>query len=157
MGGCIWLAFNYASSTDSEAKKYAEEVVQKLAVQHDPNFLARNLSEKGKMDVGIIRQQEITENFRRMGVPRGPLKTTGKIIYESKEGPKEPVGRFQTELRYAAAKGRFFLEVARRHARWEIDGLYVQWQFPQTPTPAPAAIASPTPTETPGPTIAPQP
>jgi hypothetical protein len=150
IGGCIWLAYNYASSTDSEAENYAREVVQKLTVDHDANFLAHNLSAKGRLEIPPISRQTLIENFVRLGQPRRPFDLKGTVAYRTQSGAKEPVGHYQTVLHYPNAEGQLDL-VARRHARWEIDGLNVQWSFPaqqeaqaQTPTPTLAPTAAPT-------------
>jgi hypothetical protein len=152
IGGCIWLAFNYASSTGSEAENYAREVVQKLTVDHDANFLTRNLSQRGRIELGPISQQTLIENFVRLGQPQRPFKLKGNVTYRSQSGAKEPVAHYQTTLRYPNAEGQLDL-VARRYSRWEIDSLSVQWSFPaqaeasaqaQTPVPTPAPTAAPT-------------
>jgi len=142
IAGCIWLAINYASSTDKEAKEYAERVVQRLAVNHDANFLSRNLSEKGKLNCGLIRQQELIQNFTGLGVPRRPFKITGQVTYRTEKGPKEPVGRYRTVLAYPSAQVTLDLQVAR-HVRWEIDGIGTEWKFHQLPTPTPSPTPSP--------------
>ena len=147
IAGCIWLAINYASSTDKEAQEYAERVVQSLAVNHDANFLAHNLTEKGRLNCGLIRQQELIDNFTRLGVPRRPIKVTGKVTYRTEKGPKEPFGQFRTVLSYPLAQVTLDLAVARR-ARWGIDGIGTEWKFsqPPSPTPSPTPSASPSPT-----------
>ncbi len=139
VGGCIWLYFNYVSSTDSEARDYVEQVVRKLTVDHDAKYLARNLSEKGQMDFGYSRQQQAMQSLTRLGAPRRPFQINGKVAYRSEAGPKEPIGRFQTFLHYPTAEGELDLDVARRNARWEIDSIIIQWKdFLQSPSPAPS-------------------
>jgi len=144
IGGCIWLALNYASSTDKEAQQFAERAVEQLAVEHDPQFLVRNLSEKGKLNCGLIRRQEMIQNFTRLGVPRRPFKITGKVAYQTEKGAKEPIGNFRTVLVYPNAQVSMDLMISRQ-ARWVIDGIGTEWKLKElpTPTPGPSATASP--------------
>ncbi len=146
VGACFWLYTKYLSSTDSEAHDYAAKFVEKITVDHDAKYLARNLSEKGKMNFGYIRQQEEIQGLTRLGAPRRPIKVEGKVAYASAAGSKEPVGQFHAPLHYPEAEGDFYLHVARRHARWEVDSFLIKWKkLPPPPTPIP----TPTPSEAP--------
>jgi hypothetical protein len=146
VGTCYWLYTKYLSSTDSEARDYAAQFVEKITVDHDAKYLARNLSEKGKMNFGYIRQQETIQGLTKLGAPRRPFQVEGKVAYGSGAGAKEPIGRFHAPLHYPEADGEFNLQIARRHARWEVDTFFIKWKkLPPAPTPIPTVTPTPAP------------
>jgi hypothetical protein len=103
----------------NEGLAFGKEAIQRIAVQHDANFLTSSLGPQAKLDLPPIAQQELMTRLQQLGTPVGPLNVQGDITFESQFF--EPRGMFSTQLNYPAGTARIDLAISHPVGRWQID------------------------------------
>src|ERR1700730_14931487 len=68
IGAGAWWLFNNKKTMDREARAFAREFVQRVAVNHDPAFFAEHLSPQTKLEFPPSRQQSVMGKLQEMGV-----------------------------------------------------------------------------------------
>lgn len=125
---CGWLAWQYTSSTEDEARVYAARTLDRLVFAHDAKYLAANLSTVALPGYPASQQRYAIACLTKLGVPVAPLKLEGAVTFSSDPGARDPKGHFESHVVYPAADARFYLDVARRHGVWRIDLFSFGWQ-----------------------------
>jgi hypothetical protein len=115
----FWLLFNYRNNTRNEGRAFGKEVIQRLAIQHDANFLASSLGPQAKLDLPPLAQQDLIAKLQQLGAPVGPPNVQGDITFQSQFF--EPRGLFTAQLNYPAAAMRMDVAISHPVGRWQID------------------------------------
>src|ERR1051326_6092103 len=82
VGGLLWYLYSTKQQTDKEARVFGREVVEKLAVGHDLNFLSAHLSPQARLDLPPSQQQFMITEMQQLGVPTQPIKIDENITWE---------------------------------------------------------------------------
>jgi hypothetical protein len=136
VGAWWWLNSNKQSSA-KEGRDFANEAIQKIAVQHDINFFNARLSPQARMNFPASAQQEFINEIVKLGAPVRPVDVQGKIEFNSQFF--EPHGSFHSRIYYPARYADMDLTISHPVGRWQIDEIAFIPQREQPAMPAPAA------------------
>jgi len=137
VGAWWWLNSNKQNSA-KEGRDFANEAVQKIAVQHDGNFFISRLSPQMRMAFAApTAQQEFMNEIAKLGAPVRPPDVQGKIEFTSQFF--EPHGSFHARIYYPARYADMDLTISHPVGRWQIDEIAFIPQREQPAIPAPAA------------------
>jgi len=136
-GAWWWLNSNKENSA-KEGTDFANEAIQKIAVQHDGNFFISRLSPQMRMAFAApTAQQEFMNEIVKLGAPVRPVDVQGKIEFNSQFF--EPHGSFHARIYYPARYADVDLTISHPVGRWQIDQIAFIPQSEQPGMPAPAA------------------
>lgn len=149
LGGAVW--FVYSSRTDGQknARKFADEVIQKVVVEYDEKFLDLRLSTPARANYSAMWRAKMFRYLREFGQLSKPVETTGTVSFTSHF--YDPRGMFQSKLTYPTMTARFEVIVSRSMTNWQIDQIDLIWNPPPTPSPTPGPSLTPSPTPSPTP------
>ena len=137
VGAWWWLNSNKQNSA-KEGRDFANEAVQKIAVQHDGNFFISRLSPQMRMAFAApTAQQEFMNEITKLGAPVRPPDVQGKIEFTSQFF--EPHGSFHARIYYPARYADMDLTISHPVGRWQIDQIAFIPQPEQPVMPAPVA------------------
>jgi hypothetical protein len=140
LGGAWWWLNSNKQNSAKEGRDFANELVQKIVVQHDLNFFASRLSPQARMNFAApTAQQEFMNEIARHGTPVGPINLQGKIEFQSQFF--EPHGRFQARINYPAEYAELDFTISHPVGRWQIDE--ITFIPPQRPAAGPALAPPP--------------
>lgn len=121
IGGAFWWLFSTKSEAAKEGREFANEAVQRLAVQHDITFLEAHLSPAAKMDMTPPLQKNLIETLTQLGVPAQPIPVDGQIVFESQFF--EPHGSFTAQLNYPGRPGKLEFSISHPAGMWKLDNV----------------------------------
>jgi hypothetical protein len=145
LGGAWWYLNSNKQNSAKEGRDFANEVFQKIAVQHDINFFNARLSPQARMNFPASAQQEFMGDIVRLGAPVRPIDVQGKVEFQSQFF--EPHGSFQGRIYYPAKYADMNINISHPVGRWQIDeiGFIPQRDQPGMPAPAAAPQTAPAP------------
>jgi hypothetical protein len=156
VGGAVW--FLYSSKRDGErnARAFANEVVQRVALNYDDKYLHVHLSPEAQTKYLASWRERLFQNLRAFGPVKQPIPLTGDVQFSSYFF--EPHGSFKAELVYPTMTAGLELYITRGMTVWQVDDINLTWTPPPTPTPSPtpSPAASPSPAPSPTPEEKPQ-
>jgi hypothetical protein len=150
LGGAWWWLNSNKENSAKEGRDFANEAIQKIAVQHDGNFFISRLSPQMRMAFAApTAQQEFMNEIVKLGAPVRPVDVQGKIEFTSQFF--EPHGSFHARIYYPARYADIDLTISHPVGRWQIDQIAFipQAEQPGMPQTAPAPQA-PAPAASPG-------
>jgi hypothetical protein len=160
LGGAWWWLNSNKENSAKEGRDFANEAIQKIAIQHDINFFNSRLSPQAHMNFPASAQQEFMNEILKLGASVRPVDVQGKIEFNSQFF--EPHGSFHARIYYPARYADMDLTISHPVGRWQIDEIaFIPQREQPAPAPAPAApsppSAAPAPESTgaPGTTAAP--
>ena len=140
VAGILWFVYSSRTDASKDARKFANEVVKKVAVDFDDKYLHIHLSPEGQRTYLPSVRERIFARLREFGPLTKPPEAKGDVLFTS--GFYDPHGAFKADLVYSNFT-----------AQLEIEMITLTGNPPPTPTPVPSATpemsASPTPTPTP--------
>src|SRR5262245_7418513 len=143
LGGAWWWMNSNKQNSAKEGRDFANEAVQKIAVQHDGNFFVSRLSPQMRMAFAApTAQQEFMNEIAKLGAPVRPPDVQGKIEFTSQFF--EPHGSFRARIYYPARYADMDLTISHPVGRWQIDQIAFAPQREQ-PAPPPPGAAPPPP------------
>lgn len=119
----LWLLYSYRNGMRNEGRAFGRQVIERIAVQHDANFLAASLGPQARMDMPPPVQQDMIARVQQLGAPVGPLNVQGDVTFQSQFF--EPRGMFYADLNYATGPARIDLAISHPVGRWQIDSIGV--------------------------------
>jgi hypothetical protein len=140
LGGAWWWLNSQKVASAKEGRDFANEAIQKIAVQHDVNFFNSRLGPQARMNFPASAQQEFMNEIVKLGAPVRPVDVQGKIEFNSQFF--EPHGSFHTRVYYPARYADMDLTISHPVGRWQIDEISF---LPQREQAAPAAPVAPPP------------
>src|SRR5215475_34123 len=154
LGGAWWWLNSNKENSAKEGRDFANEAIQKIAVQHDGNFFISRLSPQMRMAfTAPTAQQEFMNEIVKLGEPVRPVDVQGKIEFQSQFF--EPHGSFHARIYYPARYAEMDLTISHPVGRWQIDEIAFIPQR-EEPAPAPAPAAPPPPPAAPAPQSPPE-
>jgi len=121
IGAGLWYLYSNKATTNREARAFAQDAVQKLAVDHDLKYLSDHLGPQAKLDNPPSQQQYIIQRFAQFGVPAQPIQIDENITWESYFF--EPRGYFTAHLNYPAQGATLQIATSHPVSRWQIDNI----------------------------------
>ena len=152
LGGAWWWLNSNKENSAKEGRDFANEAIQKIAIQHDINFFNSRLSPQARMNFPASAQQEFMNEILKLGASVRPVDVQGKIEFNSQFF--EPHGSFHARIYYPARYADMDLTISHPVGRWQIDEIAFIPQREQ-PAPAPPAAAPPPPAGAPAPQVPP--
>src|SRR4029077_19020124 len=141
LGGAWWWLNSNKENSAKEGRDFANEAIQKIAVQHDDTFFIPRLSPKLRLAFAApTAQQEFMNEIAKLGAPVRPVDVQGKIEFTSQFF--EPHGSFHARIYYPARYADMDLTISHPVGRWQIDEIAF---LPQREQPAMPASAAPPP------------
>ena len=138
LGGAWWYLNGQKAASAKEGTDFANEAIQKIAVQHDINFFNSRLSPQARMNFPASAQTEFMNEIVKLGAPVRPVDAQGKIEFNSQFF--EPHGSFHSRIYYPARYADMDLTISHPVGRWQIDEISF---MPQREQAAPAAPVAP--------------
>jgi len=124
-GGYYYMRKSRVDS-EREARVFAHEVVDRLAVQKDLKFLHSNVNPDNRVDFSPGREQDFISMFKMLGTPSPDYQTTGNVVFENQYF--SPHAKFKTILTYPDRHATVMLNVSCPHGPWKIDWLGVTYE-----------------------------
>jgi hypothetical protein len=121
IGGGFWWLFATKSNAEKEGRQFANDAVQRLAVQHDLAFLESRLSPGAKMDLTPPQQKNLIETLTQLGTPAQPIKVDGNVVFESQFF--DPHGSFTAQLNYPGRPGVLDIAISHPAGMWKLDSV----------------------------------
>jgi hypothetical protein len=115
----FWLLFSYRNSARNEGRAFGRQVIERLVINHDANFLATSLGPQAKLDLPPMAQQDMMQKLQQLGTPVGAPSIQGDIYFQSQFF--EPHGNFTALLNYPTGAMRMDLAISHPVGRWQID------------------------------------
>src|SRR5215472_187051 len=142
LGGAWWWLNSNKQSSAKEGRDFANEAIQKIAIQRDINFFNARLSPQARMNFPASAQQEFMNEIVKLGTAVRPADVQGKIEFTSQFF--EPHGSFHSRIYYPARYADLDLTISHPVGRWQIDEISFMPQREQ-PAPPPPGGAPPPP------------
>jgi len=149
LGGAVWFLYSSRTEAEGKAKKFADQIVESLAVKYDVRFLNAHMTPQAQITYIPSWRDRMVQQLKSFGPLAKPIETKGKISFNSVFF--DPHGMFETELVYPTMTAKLNVGVSRGMNAWQVEDIELIWTPPPTPTPAPTVAASPSPTPTPTP------
>ncbi len=147
--GALWFLFSSRNDGQKNARAFADEVVQHIAVNYDEKYLHVHLSPEGQTKYLQSWRDRMLQNLRSFGPVKQPIPVTGDVRFTSYFF--DPVGTFRAELVYPTMTAYLELVITRGMTVWQVDEMNLIWNPPPTPTPSPTPMMAPSPTPSPTP------
>jgi len=151
IGGAIWFLYSSRQDAEKNARAFAKEVTQRVAVNYDEKYLHVHLSPEAQVKYLQSWRERLLQNVRGLGTVKQPIEVKGDTHFSSYFF--EPTGNFRAELVYPTTTAALELVISRGMTVWQVDDINLVW----TPAPTPTPAASPTPVMAPSPTPSPIP
>lgn len=148
VGGAVWFVLSSRTEGEKNGRAFANEVIQKVAVEYDEKYLEQRLSPDARTRYLPYWRSRLMQYLRGFGPLAKPPETKGTVSFTSHF--YDPRGTFRSDFTYANTTAYLELTISKE-TRWQIDEINLVWNPPPapTPTPSPVMAASPTPTPTP--------
>ena len=149
LAGGVWFLYASRKDADKEARRFAHQVAEKLAVNYDEHYLQTYLNPENQAARLPSWRERLIRSLKGFGPLAKPIESTGDVVFTSYFF--EPRGTFRSELTYPTMTAHFDLSVSKGMNAWRIDEINLVWNPPPTPTPSPTPVISQSPTPTPTP------
>jgi hypothetical protein len=147
VGGALWFLYSSRQDGEKNARAFALEATNRVAVHYDEKYLHVHLSPAAQTKYLQSWRDRLMQNLKGLGPVKQPIEVKGEVHFSS--GFFEPVGNFRAELTYPATTAVMELVVSRGMTVWQIDDINLVWTPPATPTPTPTPAMTATATPTP--------
>jgi hypothetical protein len=149
VGGSLWFLYSSRRDGEKNARAFASEVAQKIAVNYDEKWLHVHLSPEAQTKYLQSWRDRMLQNLRGFGQVRQPIDVKGDVQFSSYFF--EPAGTFRAELVYPTMTAYLDLVISRGMTVWQVNEINLTWNPPPTPTPSPTPVITPSPTPSPTP------
>jgi hypothetical protein len=129
IGGGLWWLYSHKNAMDAEGRAFGREVIDRIAVKHDPVFFANNLSPQARLDNPPSKQQAYMAKFVEMGVPAQPIKIDENMQWESQFFA--PKGFFTAHLNYPSQGATMQIAIDHPVGKWQVNDITLTWDRPR--------------------------
>jgi hypothetical protein len=136
VGGGVWWLFTSKRQSEEDARAFAQQAAQRLAIQFDRKFLDQRLGPEAQVQFPPSFRERLLNHLRDLGVPAAQIDLDGRVTFTSRFF--EPNGQFRARLMYPEKPAFLDLIVSHPHALWQIDYLNLTYVPTPTPTPEPS-------------------
>jgi hypothetical protein len=149
LGGVAWFLYSSRRDADRNARDFANQIVQTMAVNYDGRFLNNHMTPQAQANYIPSWRDRMVGFLKGFGPMSKPIETKGDVQFSSVAF--DPRGSFQSVLTYPTMNATLKMTVVRGMNDWQVDEIELTWNPPPTPTPAPTVAAPPSPTPSPTP------
>lgn len=121
IGGGFWWLFSNKHTAEKEAREFAQEAMQRLAVNHDLAFLESRLSPNAKLEMPPSNQRNLIEALTQLGAPAQPIRVEGNVMFESHFFDAK--GFFTGQLNYPQGPGKLEIAISHPAGKWKFDSV----------------------------------
>lgn len=121
IGAGFWWLFSTKATAERESRKFVNEAVQRITVQHDLDFLTSRMGPAAKVEFPPSHQRNLIETLTQLGVPAQPIQIEGKLLFDSHFF--RPHGLFTARLNYPGRPGTLEMEISHPVGRWQFDAV----------------------------------
>jgi hypothetical protein len=123
-----WWLFNHKKTLDRDARTFGRDMIQRLAVNHDVNYMVANLSPQMKTQYPPSQVLVVTDLFNKAGVPQQPLNIEENVTFESTFF--EPHATFIAHLFYPTGAATLQMAISHPVSRWQVDDMTFAMERP---------------------------
>ena len=98
VGGIVWWLYSSRTAAQKNARAFAAEVANRVAVNYDEKYLHVNLSPDGQKVYLRSARDRLLERLRALGVPAQPIEVQGDVMFTNYFF--EPRASFHAMLKY---------------------------------------------------------
>ncbi len=117
----VWWLYDHKNTMDREARAFGRDMIQRLVVNHDVDYLAANMSPQMKLQYPPSQIAYAKNMFNQAGVPQQPLNIEENVTFESTFF--EPHGTFQAKLFYPSGAATIQLAISHPVSKWQVDDM----------------------------------
>jgi hypothetical protein len=144
LAGALWFLNSSRREADRNAREFANQIVQTMAVNYDVRFLNTHMTPQAQANYIPSWRDRMVGFLKGFGPLSKPIETKGDVHFNRVFF--DPRGTFQSELTYSTMTATLKMTVIRGMNTWQVDEIELVWTPPPTPTPAPTVAPSPSPT-----------
>jgi len=149
IAGAWWFLSSSRKDGEKNARAFAKEVVQRVAINYDEKYLHVHLSPEAQTKYLASWRERLLANLKQLGQVKQPIEVRGDVRFSNYFF--SPNGDFKADLVYPTTTATLELFVTRGMTVWQIDDINLIWTPAPTPTPVPTPAMSPSPTPSPSP------
>lgn len=126
--GAGYFVWDSRAHMESDAHRFAHEVIERVAVQHDAAYLHSIIAAAARINFPSGVEADEMRYFVGFGKAEPTFNVTGKVEYD--DYFYKPHGRMQSILTYPDRHATISVDVLQVEGRWRIKGLYLTWEKP---------------------------
>ena len=100
LGGIVWWLYAARRDAAKNARQFAEQIVQTMAVNYDVRFLNLHMTPQAQVTYIPSWRDRMVQHLKSFGPLTKPIEVKGDVTFSSVFF--DPHGMFETELTYAA-------------------------------------------------------
>ena len=143
IAGIVWFLYSSRKDADLAARKFVNELTNKVVLEHNDQYLHVHLSPEGQRTYLPSVRERMFARLREFGPLAKPPDVKGNVAFSS--GFFDPHGQFTAELTYPNFTAKLEMEISRG-ALWQVEQINLTGSPPPTPIPSASSQASPSPT-----------
>ena len=126
IGGGTYLLFDYRKSREAETRAFANEIVQRLAVQHDLKYLHSIVPDERRADLTPGREESFINGFKSLGVAQPGWQLQGDVMFDDHFFAPHAV--FKAILTYPERHATIAFEVSCPRGLYQLNALSLTWE-----------------------------
>jgi hypothetical protein len=126
LGAGLWYLYSTKAATDSDARRYGHEVINRLVINRDRALLDQDLGPQAKMDLPPSQRDYMIQRFAQFGVPSQPIQIDDNVTFDSYFF--QPHGYFTAHLNYPAQPVTLEVAISQGTTKWLIENITVSTQ-----------------------------
>lgn len=126
IGGGIYMLFDYRKSRAAEIRAFGNEIVQRLAVEHDLKYLHSIVPIEHRAEFTPGREESFIETFKSLGVPQPGWSLEGDVSFENYFFAPKAI--FKAVLTYPTRHATISLNVSCPRGPWQLNALGITWE-----------------------------
>ena len=128
IGGGWFFLNKVRHDSEAEGQRFAREVIDRCAVQHDVKFLQSAVAADRRLAIPPGMDQQFVDTLAKLGVPDRNYQLTGTLQFENYF--LSPHGTYNAVLTYPDRRGTLFVAVARPSGIWLVTDYGITWERP---------------------------
>ncbi len=128
LAGIGYFVWSSRNSTAADAQRFAREVIDRVAVQHDLKYLNSIIAPSARMEFTPGVADDEMQHFIALGKPEPGYNITGKVDFENYFF--KPHGRMSAILTFPDRHVTISVDIVQPEGEWRIKGLYMTWEKP---------------------------
>ena len=123
--GLVWYLHSSKTTTESAAKRYGHEVIDRLVVKHDRALLDQDLASQAKMQMPPSARDYLMQRFTQYGEPQQPIQIEDNVSFDQSSFfgliAAKPRGTFTAHLNYPGQGATLQVAISQGETKWLIE------------------------------------
>ena len=120
------MLFDYRKTREAEIRAFGNEIVQRLAVQHDLKYLHSIVPVEHRADLTPGREESFIDGFKSLGLPQPGWQLQGDVIFENHFFAPHAI--FKAILTYPERHATIAFDVSCPRGPWQLNALSLTWE-----------------------------